>query len=124
MAWRKVAAVAAGVSIGLGLAGPAAAAPAMWVVRDADSEIFLFGTMHALKPGLDWRTPAYDAAYAKAKAVWFEAEADPIDPAQIRDLIARYGVDPDQPLSRKLSARQLAELRAVLAEGTLTLAQI
>lgn len=124
MAWRGRAALAA-AALGALLAGaPAQAAPAMWVVRDADSEIFLFGTMHALKPGADWRTPAYDAAYERAKAVWFEAEADPVDPALIRDLVLRYGFDRERRLSAKLSARQRKQLRALLAGGPLSLAQI
>ena len=35
---------------------PAAEAkPPIWVVKDADSEIVLFGSVHVLPPGLDWR---------------------------------------------------------------------
>ena len=30
------------------LSSAASAKPAMWVVRDADSEIYLFGTLHML----------------------------------------------------------------------------
>jgi uncharacterized protein len=102
----------------------ASAAPAMFVVRDADSEIFLFGTMHALPPELDWRTPTYDAVYQKAQAVWFEAEADQVDASVIRGLIERYGVDGDRPLRSRLDGRQLKDLKAVLGQGKLTLAEI
>jgi hypothetical protein len=28
--------------------------PALWVVKDADTTIYLFGTIHVLKPGLSW----------------------------------------------------------------------
>ncbi|MEQ1726686.1 MAG: TraB/GumN family protein, partial [Sphingopyxis sp.] len=28
--------------------------PALWVVRDADTTIYLFGTIHVLRPGLSW----------------------------------------------------------------------
>ncbi|MGJ3626244.1 TraB/GumN family protein [Sphingomonas sp. MMS24-JH45] len=28
--------------------------PALWVVKDADTTIYLFGTIHVLKPGLTW----------------------------------------------------------------------
>src|SRR5213595_2989496 len=44
----------------LGAAGAASAAPALWKVSDADSEIYLFGNLHALNPAAKWRTPAYD----------------------------------------------------------------
>lgn len=120
----KAALAAAGAAAALAISGAAEAAPAMWVVRDADSEIFLFGTMHALKPDADWRTPAYDAAYQKAEAVWFEAVVDPVDPAVIQDLIQRYGIDRERPLTSRLSARQLKALKAVLAEGALTVEKI
>lgn len=103
------------------MGGQASAAPAMWVVRDADSEIFLFGTVHALQPGADWRTPAYEAAYQKSEAIWVEAVVDPGRPDAVHDLIARYGVDHEHPLSRKLSPRRLKDLKAVLAEGGLTI---
>lgn len=115
---------AAALALSGAVCGSAQAAPAMWVVRDADSEIFLFGAMHALKPGADWRTPAYDAAYRKAEAVWFEAEVDQVEPGQISDLIERYGVDRERPLSSRLSPRQRADLEAALAEGVLSLDRI
>ena len=37
------------VILTLAFGGAASAAPAMWVVKDADSEIYLFGTMHILR---------------------------------------------------------------------------
>jgi uncharacterized protein YbaP (TraB family) len=33
---------------------PVDADPALWVVKDADTTIYLFGTIHVLKPGLSW----------------------------------------------------------------------
>src|SRR5689334_11682507 len=73
--WRKAVALAAVIlGVGLGVAGAADAAPALWVVRDADSEIYLFGTLHALSPDARWRTPLYDRALANADTVWFEAD--------------------------------------------------
>ena len=40
----------------------AAARPALWALSDADTTIYLFGTIHALPEGTQWRTPALDAA--------------------------------------------------------------
>ena len=90
--------------------GTAQAAPAMWRVSDADSQIYLFGTLHALKPGLKWRTPLYDQVLARADTVWFEADMESGDPDTIRLLIQRYGSDPDRPLSRKLAPSDLEAL--------------
>ena len=33
---------------------PQPADPALWVVKDKDTTIYLFGTIHVLKPGLSW----------------------------------------------------------------------
>jgi uncharacterized protein YbaP (TraB family) len=95
----------------LGVAGAVSAAPALWRIRNDHTEIYLFGTLHALPPGVRWRTPAYDAAYAKAGTVWFEAALDGADPLTVRNIVARYGVDPERPLSQKLAPDALAELK-------------
>ena len=69
--------------------------PAMWVVRDADSTVYLFGSFHLLPPELDWRTPEVDAALAEADTVWFEAEAFSEEAqAQIQALIPELGLNP------------------------------
>ena len=107
--WMRRLAVAAGAMV-LGLAGTAQAAPAMWRVSDGDSQVFLFGTLHALKPGEAWRTPLYDAVLARAGTVWFEADLSSGDPDTLRLLVQRYGSDPDRPLSRKLAPSDLGAL--------------
>lgn len=124
MGWFGRAACVGGVLLAALIGEPVAAAPALWVARDADTEIYLFGTMHVLTPKARWRTRAYDAAYAKADTVWFEADLDPIDPPAIRDLIARYGVDAERPLSRKLKPAELAALKPILAQGRMPLDHI
>lgn len=95
----------------LGLAGAADAAPALWLVKSPTTQIYLFGTIHALGPDVHWRTPAYDAAYARAGTVWFEADLDTGDPATVSGIIGRYGVDPQTTLSAKLTRGDLAALR-------------
>jgi uncharacterized protein YbaP (TraB family) len=83
----------------------------MWRVTGAASEIYLFGTLHALDPADQWRTPAYDAAYDKARVVWFEADLGRSDPASISLILSRYGVDPAKGLSQKLEPADLAALK-------------
>jgi len=67
--------LAAGLTFGL--TGVATAAPAMWEVSDADSKVYLFGSVHVLPPGTDWRTPAFDAALNAAPKVYFETDIGP-----------------------------------------------
>lgn len=107
---RRAAGFAAALFMGVGAAGAAGAAPALWKVADADSEIYLFGTLHALSPTARWRTPAYDAAYARADTVWFEADISGADPARVMGILQRYGVDPERRLSQKLAPADLATL--------------
>lgn len=93
------------------LSGVAAANPAMWVVRDADSEIYLFGTIHMLGEGAQWRSPLFDAVYEQAETVWVETT---VDQAQARTLMARYGVDPERRLSEKLSTKLMERMQPLL----------
>lgn len=60
----------------LGLVVVAQAAPPMWVASDADTRIWLFGSVHILPKGIEWRTPAFDEALAKSDHVYFEASLD------------------------------------------------
>ena len=121
--WRVVWTAAVALFAALAPAA-ASASPALWVARSAGAEIYLFGTMHALTPQARWRTPTYDAAYAKAATVWFEADLDGADPATIEHLMARYGVDPDRTLSQKLSPHDLAGLKPILARGRTSLSRV
>ncbi len=75
-------------------ATPAAAEPPMWVVRDADSELVLFGSVHVLPPGLAWRPAALEAALAKAQDVWFELPVDAESEALSARLAAERGLLP------------------------------
>ena len=87
---RRVAAFLAAAGVALAL--PARAEPPVWVVRDADSEMLLFGSVHLLPPGLKWRPAALDAALARADDVWFELPVDPATEQETARLAGRLGV--------------------------------
>ena len=46
--------------------------PALWVVKDADTTIYLFGTVHVLKPGLSWFDEAVKDAFDKSDQLMLE----------------------------------------------------
>lgn len=50
------------------------AAPALWKVSDADSSIWLFGSVHMLPPDLEWRSGVLDKILSKAERVYFETD--------------------------------------------------
>ena len=90
--------------LAFGLAPTAALAePPIWVVRDHDSTITLFGSVHILPAGVNWRPKALDTALERADDVWFEI---PFDPAT------------------QLAASQSAIKRAMLPEGQSLMAQL
>lgn len=99
------------------------AGPALWVVRDADSTIYLFGTVHVLRPTTAWGSARIDAAFDSADQVWFEI-TNPEDQAALMPLIQQYGISPDRPLSSLLTADERTALDAAAAGAGMTGAQL
>jgi uncharacterized protein YbaP (TraB family) len=85
----------------LTLALPAAAQPALWAVKDADTTIYLFGTVHLLPHDTDWHWAGLDKALADSQALYVEIADD--DQANMTALVLRYGMDMAHPLSGLLS---------------------
>jgi len=83
------------------------AGPPLWVVKDADSTVYLFGTVHYLRPGTAWGSDKADAAFAAADQFWVEV-ADQDDPSVVAAVAQQHGVTPDRPLSSILSAGDFA----------------
>ena len=55
---------------------PAEARPALWSLSDADTNIYLFGTIHALPEGTQWRTPALDQALTASEELVTEVRLE------------------------------------------------
>ena len=111
--------------LALAVAAPAIAAapaalpdadPAMWVVKDDDTTIYLFGTFHVLDGKADWFNEEVKVAFDAADEVVLEAIM-PEDPAAAAPLIQKYALDTSgKPLSAKLSVEGRARF-AQLLEG-------
>lgn len=93
------------------VAAPAGSGPALWVVKDEDSTLYLFGTVHVLKPDTPWGTARVDQAFASADEYWFEI-ADLNNQDGVLPLIQAKGISPDRPLSSLLTAEEMADLDA------------
>ncbi|MEM7494233.1 MAG: TraB/GumN family protein [Pseudomonadota bacterium] len=48
--------------------------PPLWSLSDEDTTIYIFGTVHLLRPEVDWRFPAFDEALAASDKVVFEVD--------------------------------------------------
>jgi len=98
----------------LGFAGGAAAAPPMWIVKDKDSELVLFGSVHVLPPGLDWEPAALKRAIARADDIWFELPVDAATEGDTAKVATSLGVlPPDQSLFRLLPKEDSERLARV-----------
>jgi uncharacterized protein YbaP (TraB family) len=96
--------------LALVLAVPAAAKPGLWVVRDADTEVTLFGTVHALPKGVNWLSPAITKQLGSADSVVVEAVI-PEDPSALAPVVAQLGISPGlKPIAKRLPPDVAKEL--------------
>jgi uncharacterized protein YbaP (TraB family) len=87
---------------------PAFAKPALWVVKDANTTIYLFGTVHLLPNDTQWHYPALDKALADSRTLYIELTDD--DQATMMALVLRYGLDTAHPLPTLLKHSELLQL--------------
>jgi hypothetical protein len=89
--------------------------PALWVVKDADTTIYLFGTVHVLKPGLGWFDEAVKDAFDKSDKVMLEM-TEP-DPATMQALVMQMAVNPTGPtVTEQLPEDKRAAYTAAMTE--------
>ena len=79
----------------LSMATATSAAPAIWQVSDADSSIWLFGSVHMLPADIDWRTGTLDKVISKADRVYFEADISAAAQAEMMPLSIELGFNRD-----------------------------
>ncbi|HEX8900625.1 TraB/GumN family protein [Vitreimonas sp.] len=88
--------------------------PPLYVVRDADSTMYLFGTVHIRPRGADWGNDHVRAAISESQEVWTEIEISPAADARAQQLAMQLGAAEGRPLSSWLSAEENAALAAAL----------
>lgn len=89
----------------------ASAYPALWVVESAHAKVYLFGTIHILKPDRQWHSPVLDAAIAQSRDLWLEVP-DADDATSILPSVQSMGMDSAHPLSTKLTPADLKRVDA------------
>lgn len=91
--------------------------PALWVIKDTDTTIYLFGTTHALPKGFQWQSPLLNRVIAEADELVVEslqteqtntrteaAVDDAINPVvENRPIIDRVSPDKRGPLKRAMA---------------------
>ena len=92
--------------------------PALWVVKDADTTIYLFGTIHVLKPGLSWFDEAVKTAFDKSDNLVLEMVQP--SPEQMQAIVMAKAITPatDPTLTERIPAdKRAAYIKAVTDLG-------
>lgn len=88
--------------------------PALWVVKDEDTTIYLFGTIHILKPGLSWFDEAVKDAFDESEELVVEMVQP--DPATMVKIVNDLAIDKTGvSLRDKLSEEDRADYEAAMA---------
>ena len=91
------------------------ATPPLWKITSAHGTIYLLGTIHMMKPNVNWESvPVKAALAASSKLVEEVSNAD--DMAAAQTLLLQYGIDREHPLSTKIGKEDLARLDAALQQ--------
>ncbi|WP_454884064.1 TraB/GumN family protein [Sphingomonas oryzagri] len=92
----------------------APAHPAIWRVQKGPSTIYLFGTIHALPPGLEWETPEVRQVVGQADRLVLEAVIDQ-DPAKSAAALFKMGTAPGPipPLADRIDPKYRDALAAL-----------
>jgi len=92
---------------------PEVARPALWKVADADTTIYLFGTIHLLPKGVEW----YDGAVANGfeQSGELVTEIPEIDEGATASVLMKHGMLPaGQSLRGLLTKREKAKFEAAM----------
>ena len=96
--------------------------PAMWKVSDADTTIYLFGTIHLLPQDLAWQSPKMIAAMRASQDLVLETVLDK-DPQKTGAIMAQLGMSPGlPPLLDRVPADKREALQKVVTKSGVPLA--
>ncbi len=97
-------------------AAPAVPRPAIWLLSDADTNIYLFGTIHILPPELQWRSPELNRVVAEADELVMET-ADDREDRRDETLLPLMMLGKSVPLADRVSPERRDGLRRMIAES-------
>jgi len=88
--------------------------PALWKLSDADTTIYLFGTIHILPAGTVWMDPPIKRAVESAQSLTLEAVLDQ-DPGQVATVLMKIGTAKGlPPLAERVPSAKRAPLAAMV----------
>jgi len=100
-------------------------APPIWVVKDHNTELYLFGTVHLLPNELDWQKDDMKAVFDEAGTVFFELDSSPEALLETVLIMQQLGQQTKgRTISQKLDSYQLKLLEAVSHNGDIPIASL
>jgi len=97
---------------------PQLAKPALWAVSDADTTIYLFGTIHLLPSDLKWRTPRLDQAMTSSQELVVETIIDDKNPTKLMSAMASIGLAKGlPPIAERVPPVKRAALKAAIKKS-------
>lgn len=94
------------------------ATPALWVVKDSDTTIYLFGTFHLMAPGIDWNHGKVRSAFESSDTLRLEIANLESEAPVIANLMAAKGQLPaGKTIFDGLTESQRTALNAIIAES-------
>jgi uncharacterized protein len=99
----------------IGISSAAQAEPAMWVIHDNDSTIYVIGTVHLLRHEAEWTSKKVKDALAESTELWLEVP-NPDNASAAAQLIQQYGIDREKPLSQKLNFIERQKMSKLAAD--------
>ncbi|HET9813570.1 MAG TPA: TraB/GumN family protein [Sphingomicrobium sp.] len=100
-------------------AKPHVAKPALWAVSDADTTIYLFGTIHLLPDNYSWRTATFDKAITGSQQLIVETIVDEKNPQEMMSALAGLAFTTQNlpPLAERVPPEKRAALAAAIKKA-------
>lgn len=94
------------------------ARPALWELSDEDTTIYLFGTVHMLKPGMEWFDGEVKAAFDRSDELVMEV-VEP-DPSKMNSIVTTLALNPNGPtITSRLTPEEKERYLKALADNGL-----
>jgi uncharacterized protein YbaP (TraB family) len=91
--------------------------PALWLLADEDTKIYMFGTIHVLPPGFRWRSAALDKAVGEAAELVVETYQPPGTETSFESATGFFAEHPVPLLERVPKSKRKRLKAAVEAAG-------
>ena len=102
------------VRSGKGIVAPQAEPrPALWLLADDDTRIYMFGTIHVLPPGFRWRSAALDKAVGESAELVVETYEAP-GAETGAEAAAAFFADRPSPLLKRVPKKKRKALKAAI----------